>query len=200
MIRTECKGDERMEVYIVFTDTKTNLARMIKNCTRYPFSHVSLSFTRDLSQMYSFGRKETDNAFIAGFVKEDVRDHLFQRAECAVCKLEVTEDCYNRIWAYVQKMEQEQDLFKYNFTGLFAVAINYNFSRKNAYFCSQFVAEALAAGDIWLAEKPPALMTPRDIFASDSMQMIYRGDLRNYPSLERISDYAHSPVLLEAVH
>ncbi|RLQ83864.1 hypothetical protein [Planomicrobium sp. Y74] len=188
-----------MEIYIVFTDTKTNLAKMIKNCTRYPFSHVSLSFTKDLSQMYSFGRKDTDNAFIAGFVKEDVRDHLFQRADCAVCKLDMTQQEYERIWAYVQKMEREKDSFKYNFTGLFAVALNYNFNRKNAYFCSQFVTEALAAGDIWLAEKPPALMTPRDIFSSDSMEMIYRGDMRNYPHLEPITDYVLTPRLLEAV-
>lgn len=189
-----------MEVYIVFTDTKTNLSRMIKNCTGYPFSHVSLSFTKDLRQMYSFGRKETDNAFIAGFVKEDVQDHLFQRADCAVCKLELTEESFNAIWEYVQHMEREKDSFKYNFTGLFAVALNYNFNRKNAYFCSHFVSEALAAGNIRMAEKPPALMTPRDIFAFEGMNMIYRGDLRHYPHLENVSEYAGQSVLLEAVH
>lgn len=188
-----------MEVYIVFTDTKTNLAKMIKNCTRYPFSHVSLSFSKDLSQMYSFGRKEADNAFIGGFVKEDVRDHLFQRADCAVCKLELNEESYRRISAYVQKMEREQDLFKYNFTGLFAVALNYNFDRKNAYFCSQFVAEALVAGGIRLADKPSALVTPRDLFTSNEMEMVYRGDMRNYPFFDRVIDYSHSVALLEAV-
>ncbi|WP_052131428.1 hypothetical protein [Planococcus sp. CAU13] len=188
-----------MEVYIVFTDTKTNLSRMIKNCTGYPFSHVSISFTKDLSQMYSFGRKDTDNAFIAGFVKEDVHDHLFQRADCAVTKLELTEENYGRIWAYVQKMELEKDSFKYNFTGLFAVALNYNFNRKNAYFCSHFVSEALSAGNVRLADKPPALMTPRDIFSSESLEMIYRGDMRNYPYLERVSSYAQESLMLEAV-
>ena len=188
-----------MEVYIVFTDTKTNLAKMIKNYTRYPFSHVSLSFSKDLSQMYSFGRKEAGNAFIGGFVKEDVSDHLFQRADCAVCKLELNEESYYRIWAYVQKMEREQDLFKYNFTGLFAVALNYNFDRKNAYFCSQFVAEGLAAGGVRIVDKPPALVTPRDLFASESMDMVYRGDMRNYPFLDRAIDFAHGAILLEAV-
>lgn len=188
-----------MEVYIVFTDTKTNLAKMIKNYTRYPFSHVSLSFSKDLTKMYSFGRKETDNAFIAGFVKEDVRDHLFQRADCAVCKLTVTEQSYARIWAYVQKMEREKESFKYNFTGLFAIAFNYNHNPKNAYFCSQFVTEAVAAGDIWLAKKPYGLMTPRDIFTSDSMEMIYRGDMRTYPYLETTKAYLREPVLLEAI-
>lgn len=188
-----------MEVYIVFTDTKTNLARMIKNCTGYPYSHVSLSFTKDLSKMYSFGRKEAHNAFIGGFVKEDVMDQLFQRAECAVCKVEVPEESYQRIWTYVQKMEREQNLFKYNFTGLFAVAVNYNFSRKNAFFCSQFVAEALAAGNVGTGGKPSALVTPRDLFASDCMEMIYRGDMRKYPCLSPVFDILQDAVLLEAV-
>lgn len=187
-----------MELYIVFTDTKTNLAKMIKNCTGYPFSHVSLSFTKDLSRMYSFGRKEADNAFIGGFVKEDVRDHLFQRADCAVCKLHLNEDSYRRVWEYVQKMEREQDLFKYNFTGLFAIALNYNFNRKNAYFCSQFVAEALAAGGIHPVEKPHALISPRDLFSSADVDLIYRGVLREYPYLKQSIDYAVGDSLLEA--
>lgn len=188
-----------MELYIVFTDTKTNLSRMIKNCTGSPFAHASLSFSKDLSRMYSFGRKEANNAFIGGFVKEDVRDHLFQRADCAVCKLQVDEDSYRRIWEYVQKMEREQDSFKYNFTGLFAIALNYNFSRKNAYFCSQFVAEALAAGGICPVDKPPALISPRDLFSSQDVDLVYRGFLREYPHLDSSNAYAMSDSLLEAV-
>ncbi|MFD1030583.1 hypothetical protein [Metaplanococcus flavidus] len=188
-----------MELYIVFTDTKTNLAKMIKNCTGYPFSHVSLSFTKDLSHMYSFGRKEADNAFIGGFVKEDVRDHLFQRADCAVCKLELNEESYRRIWEYVQRMEREQDLFKYNFTGLFAIALNYNFNRKNAYFCSQFVAEALAAGGIRPVEKPHALITPRDLFSANDLTLIYRGVMREYPYLNPSIEFVTADAFLEAV-
>lgn len=172
---------------------------MIKNCTGYPFSHVSLSFTKDFSQMYSFGRKEADNAFIGGFVKEDVRDHLFQRADCAVCKLELNEESYRRIWDYVKKMEREQDLFKYNFTGLFAIALNYNFSRKNAYFCSQFVAEALAAGGIRPVEKPHSLISPRDLFSAADFELVYRGGLREYPYLNTAIEYSPSSAFLEAV-
>lgn len=188
-----------MELYIVFTDTKTNLSRMIRNCTGSPFAHASLSFSKDLSRMYSFGRKEANNAFIGGFVKEDVRDHLFQRADCAVCKLQVDEYSYGRIWEYVQKMEREQDSFRYNFTGLFAIAINYNFSRKNAYFCSQFVAEALAAGGICPVDKPAALISPWDLFSTSYTELIYRGMLKEYPHLQPAADFSSRESMLEAV-
>ena len=100
-----------MEVYIVFTDTKTSWAKLIKSYTRYPFSHVSLSFSKDLSQMYSFsfGRKQAGEAF-SGFVKEDVRDNLFQQADCAVYKWELSEESYSKVLQYVQKMERDQEI------------------------------------------------------------------------------------------
>ncbi|HSJ38851.1 MAG TPA: hypothetical protein VK945_11630 [Planococcus sp. (in: firmicutes)] len=199
MVRIVCLGDEMMEIYIVFTDTKTSFAKMIKSYTRYPFSHVSLSFSKDLSQMYSFGLKQVGNAFIGGFVKEDVRDTLFQRADCAVCKLELSEESYYKILEYVQQMEQQQEFFKYNLTGLFAVALNYNFIRKDAYFCSEFVAEALAAGNIRVADKPPALVTPRDLFTSGSMATIHRGDVQNYPFLSPVIDYVQAEAVLGAM-
>ena len=187
-----------MEVYIVFTDTKTSWAKLIKSYTRYPFSHVSLSFSKDLSAMYSFGRKQAGSAFTSGFVKEDIRDNLFQRADCAVCKLEVSEGSYYKILGYVEKMEREQELFKYNVSGLFAVAFNYHSKRKDAYFCSQFVAEALEAGNIWVADKPAALVTPRDLFASGS-SMIHRGVVQHYPFFSPVSECVQADIGLGAI-
>lgn len=172
-----------MEVYIVFTDTKTSMAKIIKSYTRYPFSHVSLSFSKDLTQMYSFGRKQAGNALTTGFVKEDIRDSLFQQADCAVCKLELSEDSYFKVLGYVQEMEREQEGFKFNFSGLLAVVMRYPSKRKDAYFCSQFVAEALEAGGIRIADKPPALVTPRDLFATGTT-LIHRGVVHSYPYLQ----------------
>ena len=188
-----------MEVYIVFTDTKTSWAKLIKSYTRYPFSHVSLSFSKDLSQMYSFsfGRKQAGEAF-SGFVKEDVRDNLFQQADCAVYKWELSEESYSKVLQYVQKMERDQDLFKYNFSGLLAVVLNYHSKRTDAYFCSQFVAEALAAGNVRVADKPAALVTPRDLIAAGST-MIHSGYVQDYPFLGRASGCVETDLVLEGM-
>ncbi|HSI66421.1 MAG TPA: hypothetical protein VK947_03335, partial [Planococcus sp. (in: firmicutes)] len=158
----------------------------------------SISFSKDLSEMYSFGRKQAGNAFTSGFVKEDIRDSLFQQADCAVCKLEVSERSYYKIWAYVEQMEREQELFKYNVSGLFAVVLNYHSKRKDAYFCSQFVAEALEAGNIWVADKPAALVTPRDLFDSGSTP-IHRGVVQHYPFFSPVSDCVQADLVLEAM-
>lgn len=40
-----------------------------------PLNHVSIALDRELTEVYSFGRKQPDNPFIGGFVKEDIFFH-----------------------------------------------------------------------------------------------------------------------------
>ncbi|RNF41238.1 hypothetical protein [Planococcus salinus] len=174
-----------MEVYIVFTDTKTALSRVIQTYTQHSYSHVSLSFDRQLSDMYSFGRKDVDNAFIGGFVKEDPHNRLFQRAQCAVYRCEVTTEGYAKMMKFIRMMEQSQDQFKYNFTGLFGVMMNRKSERKNAFFCSQFVTETLLQGGIKISDKPANLVMPMDICRAKELDFVYSGAMNAYPFLEQ---------------
>lgn len=172
-----------MEVYIVFTDTKTSLGRMIKTYTQHPYSHVSLSFDRELDEIYSFGRKNVHNAFIGGFVKEDMRNHLFERAQCAVFKCRIEEAGFLAMREHVEEMKRGHELYKYNLTGLFGVMMKKNVEREHAFFCSQFVARVLQIGGIQISEKPPSLVMPRDIFNAENLEFIYSGSMKAYPFL-----------------
>lgn len=60
------------EMYILLTDTGTLLSKLIKCFTNAPYNHVSIVFDKRLDEVYSFGRKEPRNPFIAGFIREDV--------------------------------------------------------------------------------------------------------------------------------
>ncbi|CEG21734.1 hypothetical protein BN1080_00649 [Planococcus massiliensis] len=172
-----------MDVYIIFTDTKTPLSKMIKAYTRHPYSHVSLAFSSDLTEVYSFGRKNADNAFNGGFVKEDMHNHLFQRAHCAIFKCPVDAKGLKAMKNFVFAMEQERDRYKYNVAGLFGVVVKRGFGGENSFFCSQFVAEVLRQGRIEISQKPSRLMMPRDIFCADFLQLAYSGPLSSYPPL-----------------
>lgn len=173
-----------MEVYIIFTDTKTSLSRMIKTYTQHPYSHVSISFDPGLGEVYSFGRKNVGNAFIGGFVKEDMHNHLFQRAHCAVYKCSVTPEGYSAIRALIDEMELQHDQYTYNLSGLFGVVMNRGVERKNSFFCSQFIAELLKRGGVRISDKPASLIMPRDIFYSDELQFLYSGMMTGYPLLK----------------
>ena len=172
-----------MEIYFVFTDTKTSLGRLVKRFTNHPYSHVSISFSRDLSEVYSFGRKQIDNPFSGGFVKEDMGNPFFQRAQCAVFSCHVSGDEYERMKIFVREMEKTPDVYKYNFLGLFGVLFERTIERESAYFCSQFVATVYSSSGRSIVNKPPSLISPKDIYSSSQLNFMYSGTLENYPDL-----------------
>ncbi|WKA50487.1 hypothetical protein QWY22_16525 [Planococcus liqunii] len=175
-----------MEVYMVFTDTKTPLSKMIKLYTRHPYSHVSLSFNRELNEVYSFGRKSANKAFSGGFVKEDLHGALFQRAHCAIFKCQVSEEGYAAMRVFIHKMEQRHEQYKYNLAGLFAIALQKAFEREKAFFCSQFVSEVLQYGGIQVSTKPSSLTMPSDLFDAEQFDLLYRGAMEDYPFFEKV--------------
>jgi len=177
-----------MEIYLVFTDTKTSLGKMIKRFTNHPYSHVSLSFSRDLSEVYSFGRKNVDNPFGGGFVKEDMSNQFFQRAQCAVFSCSVSLREYELMKACVLDFESNQDKYKYNFIGLFGVLFDKKIERDSAFFCSQFVATVYSSSGRSIVNKPPCLISPKDIYTSNQLTYIYSGLLKYYPFLAAESE------------
>lgn len=189
-----------MDVYIIFTDTKTSLSKMIKAYTRHPYSHVSVAFGPELTEVYSFGRKNADNALNGGFVKEDMHNHLFQRAQCAVFKCTVDASAYKAMKDYVLAMERQHEKYKYNLSGLVGVVLKKGFGRENSFFCSQFVAEVLRQGGMEVSGKTPSLIMPRDIFCADILQFLYSGPLADYPQLIPKTSYLkENPILMEAL-
>ncbi|HEY2494555.1 MAG TPA: hypothetical protein VGI33_16820 [Paenibacillus sp.] len=164
-------------IYILLSDTGSILTRMIKLFTRAPYNHASIVFDDELNDVYSFGRKKPRNPFIAGFVKENVHEGLFSNAKCSFYSCSVDSDLYEQIYLYVQKFEQDSDQYKYNLLGLFYILLNIEVRRKNAYFCSEFVAAVFAENGLNLAGKSSALTQPADFENSDCLHLLFEGDL-----------------------
>lgn len=169
-----------MKIYIVLTDTGSLLTKAIKLYTKQPYNHVSISFNKDLTEIYSFGRKVPNNPFIGGFVKENMNAKIFKYAGCAIYSINVTKEQYNRMQAKVREIETEKDAYRYNFIGLLAVAAHVDLEREYAYFCSQFVATILQAGGIQVCQKPIYFTSPSDIQMYSELQLEYEGALRVY--------------------
>lgn len=131
------------KVYLLLTDTGTLLTKLIKCYTRKPYNHASISFNSELTEVYSFGRKTPRNPFVGGFVQEDIHSIIFQQASCAIYSLTVTEEEVERMKRYINEIEGQKEQYRYNFLGLFGVALSRPVKRKKAFFCSQFVASVL---------------------------------------------------------
>src|SRR5690606_25045122 len=167
------------EIYILLTNTGTLLARSIQYCTGERFCHVSIAFDQELKEVYSFGRKDQDNPWIGGFVREDVRGPIFQNSPCRIYKLKVEEEAYQHIRKQIEYFMNEQDKYRYNFLGIFAVWFGIHWQRENYYFCSQFVNYILQNANVQLIKKLPALTTPAD-FMEARLELVYQGSLSSY--------------------
>lgn len=169
-------------VYLLFSSTGTWLARTIDLYTKQSLNHVSISLDQSLSHVYSFGRKRPRNPFIGGFVKENLNSPLFNQTSSAIYKLEVTEQQYQQLRDKLLLMESQQDLYRYNFLGLLGVMVNIELHRDNTYFCSQFVASLLKESGVYHSHKPLGLIRPQDLRTWDQLQLIYQGEITQFPS------------------
>ncbi|MCL6459140.1 MAG: hypothetical protein K6T85_14125 [Gorillibacterium sp.] len=167
-------------IYVLLTDTGTLLTRIIKLVTRAPLNHASISFDENLSEVYSFGRKNPGNPFIGGFVKEDMGGKLFFSASCALYCYRASDQTYDQMQDYIQQIEKEKQIYKYNILGLFGLLLNIKYERKHAYFCSQFVAAVFEENGFIIAGKPAAMVRPGDFTGVPEFSLIYEGPLNQY--------------------
>ncbi|MDF2855985.1 MAG: hypothetical protein K0Q87_1836 [Neobacillus sp.] len=169
------------KVYVLLTDTGTVLTKLIKLYTKKPHNHASIALDDQLWNVYSFGRRRPRNPFIAGFVRENTRGGIFRNADCAIYCCTITEKQYDNICRKIKEIERNKNEYRYNLLGLFAVMVNMEFDRKNAFFCSHFVAALLEESGVEInKQKPLSLVTPNDIKECSSLKLVYEGKLSSY--------------------
>lgn len=175
-------SDELVPVYILLSHSGTMLANAIKSITKVPYSHSSISFDSKLDNMYSFGRKYKSNPLIGTFVKESIKEGLYEEvAKNATYSLYVT-------FVSPEQFERMNELlttfrngpgFKYDFTGLFKHKLGLESAREDAYFCSGFVATILQAGDGFFNHHY-SRVSPYDFAKHKRFHFVAKGTLANY--------------------
>ncbi len=170
-------------IYILLTHSGSLLSKCINVYTKEPYTHVSIALDMNLNELYSFGRIYPSNPIIAGFVKEDIMNGTYARfpnTKCAIYSLKINDFQYNRLKKELYRFKANGYKYGYNFIGLFGVILNIPIERRYNYFCSQFVATLLNSSKIYLFNKPPALVSPRDFRKSKKLNLIYEGRLKRY--------------------
>lgn len=175
------------QIYVLLTDTGTLFTSIIKHVTAAPYNHASLALDPELNRTYSFGRKQPDKPWFAGFVQEDVYEGTYRHypdTRCMLLSLRVSPEQWEEATRVILTFEQNKQNYRYNLAGLFGVMMNVELNRKNAYFCSQFVAETLLRSGLALWDRPSSLITPEDFRRHPSFETIYEGRLYDYPLLD----------------
>ena len=171
------------KIYVVLTRTSTNLSKMIRLLTRRPYNHISIALDDKLNQLYSFGRRRPKNPFITGFVREDIAAgfyHYFNDTTCIVYELEITPQQKEKLTSYLAPFLDAPFAYSFNFIGMITCGLHVPFARKNRYFCSQFVSEALDKSGIVRADCDSRLVQPADFIGLPGAREIYRGRIVDY--------------------
>ena len=173
------------KVLIIMSHTGTILSKMIRKVTGNTYNHVSISMKEDLSEMYSFGRRNPYNAIVAGFVQEHPKRGTFRRFKNTIChilELEVSDESYAIMGDIVKRFYEERMRFKFNFLGILKARkkIDYQPTYRK-FYCSQFVRYLLVCAHIVPADFFGKVVTPQDFTRIPGAKTIYEGLLRDFP-------------------
>ncbi len=184
-------------IYIVASYTDTVPGKLItaraklKFWNRYEgdtYSHISLSRDSKLNNMISFARKEMDNPFNSGMIKEDIRKDMFalnpEKSKIAVMQLGVTPEQASLFSANLDRDWLKKDSFQFNYLGLISLLCTGTFgvSRENHYFCSQWATSILRESGIDIfPSKRPQDIRPFDFYRLLKDYIIYEGLTKDYP-------------------
>lgn len=163
------------------------LSSLIKNYTNDPYNHVSISFNKELTKMYSFGRKYANSPWLGGFIKEDVHSKILKNSNTLIFELEITNQQYVRLQLDINYFKGQQQNLQYNFFGLLAMALGIPLKRSDAYFCSEFIATLFVRAGI-APNLDPQFTSPMDLITISNLKEIYRGSLDKYVQLVRFSN------------
>ena len=169
------------KIYIVLTHSGTYFSQVIKFFTRYNYSHVAISFDKNINTMYSFGRKKYNNPLFGGFVIEK-KDGLFyqkyNKTKCVVLEMKISNEKYKELKELVNEYKENQDLYKYDILGLAPRIVNIKIDRKYYKVCSEFVGSLLETTHIYNFEM--SVIKPIDFMNIPNKRIIYEGSLVNY--------------------
>lgn len=170
-------------IYVVLTQTGTNVSKAIKRFTRAPYNHVSVSSDVELCEMFSFCRLNKNKPLPAGFLNEKIDDGVFQmfgKIPCEIYQFEVDEDQLENYNYVIERFKRDTKLYSYNIIGLLTIALGIPLERKKRFVCSQFVAHVLSSAGIAKFSKPVSLVRPDDFRYLKNGTLIYTGDIKHY--------------------
>ena len=171
------------KIYILLMHTNTIPSQFVKIFTRYKYSHVTISLTKDCKTTYSFGRKRLYNILNGGFSIQEKEGEFFgkfNKTECKIYELEITESQYEQLKQELLTISNNDRDYKYDFIGIVPRWFGFPVTFENKFVCSYFIAHMLEKTGIYSFEKPTCLIVPKDFETIEELKEIYCGKYLEY--------------------
>ena len=180
-------------LYVILYANKGIVGDVIRNFTKEPYSHSSISFDTSMNNIYTFGQRIVLNdgtsdpnsytkkmgASIESFTKCIGKFSYPSFAKVAIYVTYFSEENMNLVKQYVNAIFSNPDNYKYNATGLVKYALGQSSESETKMFCSQFVANILKIGGINLT-KQSSLYSPYSLIKSENIIDVWTGFIGNY--------------------
>lgn len=165
-------------IYILLSRSITVPSRLIHFFTKGEFTHTSVGLEGPTGVFYSFGRLHIKRPLPGGLVQEQVGRGFyahFSKTPCCLFSLQISEEAFAELEALLTRMYARRRELRYNIIGLGTCFFRIPLRRRDAYFCSQFVAEMLLQSGAVELPYPPEATKPMDFTTIPGLQMIYCG-------------------------
>lgn len=172
------------KIYLYLTDSGTFPGWLVKQVTRYPYSHAMLSLHGDGKELHSFGRRSVHNFLNGGFVTENWDGPFFthfSKTRCAVYELTLTQAQHTAVCRELETFIARREQFRYDFAGCFLRFWGNGTVFAHRYTCSHFVAEVLQQAQICQFPRGAAFVRPADLSRIPNIRKRYEGQLQKLP-------------------
>lgn len=170
-------------IYIILMHTNTMPSNFVKLFTKYKYSHVAISLTKDCYITYSFGRRSLYNILNGGFSIQKKDGEFFRKfnnTNCKIYEIQVTDEQYEQIRQRLDNMEENSTSYKYDFLGCGLRWLGMPVTFENRYVCSYFIANVLEEAKVCEFEKDTSFIVPKDFENIYSENEIYAGRYLSY--------------------
>ena len=161
--------EKRYYLYLMVSRTETQIGRIIRVFSRYPYNHVSLSIDPTFREWVSFGRFRRDTPFYAGFIRETVERYLYQNEDTPIrlFRIEISPHKYMKLRQLFDRAGYGDTRLIYNIFEAVASNFHLRLSIPGAYTCLSFADRIL----------DKRYLTVRELCEDLRPYMIYEGPL-----------------------
>ncbi len=169
---------DQKNLYLLLSYSNTVASRIIQYFTNDDYTHCSLGFDRDCTDMYSFARLYRHFILPGGFVREDIRKGILgdcTGAPCALLGLRVNDEIYEKVKNDIGALLSAKKRPSYDVLGVFRCYRGKESEDSGKYFCSHFAAKILGQSGAITLKKPASLYRPADFLGHAEFEALYIG-------------------------
>ena len=156
-------------VFILLTRYNDRMSKVILRMMGGQYVHASLGLDDSYSQFYSFNKK--------GFRLEHPLQPHHREVPCALYRIKISDAEHARLLEFLNHFEKYSTQYSYSWFGLILCRLHIAHKARKRYFCTQFVAEALAASGVAKIWKSSSLFLADDFVQIENADLQFQGTL-----------------------